>query len=121
MIQVRAGIVLLLLAWACAALAAGVSQLQGKIEAINPKFGNIDTSLTSADLKKLGLQRGDSFKLAVNGKRVDIYLGYTYSDVPKGDWVAFITKGDKLRIARNLANAAKTLGAKIGDSVTLYH
>ena len=42
-------------------------------------------------------------------------MGTTYSDVPRGGWVALLNRDGTLRIARNLENAGETLGAKAGD------
>ena len=110
-----------LLFTALVAAAASSKHVEGKVEAVAPSYGNVDTSFSTGDLATLGVKRGDTFQVGFAGKRFDVYLGDTYSDVPKGDWVAFITAKGKLRIARNLDDAATALGVKKGDTITLYH
>ncbi|HKI73327.1 MAG TPA: SAM hydroxide adenosyltransferase, partial [Pseudomonadales bacterium] len=95
-------------------------QVEGTVTAVDPTYGNIDTDIGPERLVALGIKQGDSLVLAFNGKHFDVYVGAAYSDVPKGDWVAFVTsKTGKLRIARNLDNAARTLGISKGDSFSL--
>ena len=52
-------------------------------------------------------------------KSFSVYLASTYSDVPEGDWVAFMTAEGYLKIARNGANANQTLGCKKGDTISI--
>ena len=44
----------------------------------------------------------------------EVHLSENYDDVPEGNWIALWRDG-RLRIARNLENAAITLGCKEGD------
>ena len=46
-------------------------------------------------------------------------MATTYSDVDKGDWVAFINWDDKLRVAISFGNAAEVLACKADDPVTV--
>ena len=118
---IRIGIAFVLVLTTTLALAAEVKEVQGKVITVSQDYGNLDTSFTPKDIKGLGVNAGDSFQVGFGGKRFEVYLGQAYSDVPKGDWVAFFTQAGTLRIARNLDNAAKTLGVKEGDALTLYH
>lgn len=115
-------VALVLLLVAHVAAAADANQVQGKITAINATYGNIDTDIKPESLAPLGIKEGDSVTLTFGDKKFDVYIGESYSDVPKGDWVAFITTSNgTLRIARNLDNAARSLGVKEGDTITLIH
>lgn len=114
-------IALFLLFSALIATAAEPRQIQGTVEDIAASYGNIDTSIVAAAFATLGVKQGDSFQVAFSGKHFSVYLGDTYSDVPKGDWVAFMTADGKLRIARNMDDAAQALGVKKGDTITLSH
>lgn len=96
-------------------------QVKGNVAAIGAEYGNIDTDLAVSDLEPLGLQKGDSFSVSFGDKTFAVYLGTTYSDVPRGDWVAFVTEMGNLRIARNFENAATTLGVEQGDTIILSH
>ncbi|HIG43777.1 MAG: SAM hydroxide adenosyltransferase [bacterium] len=91
----------------------------GTILSITEDFGNMDTSISDADLGKLGISLGDSFDLTHKATTVSVHFGFTYSDVPEGEWVSFINETARLRIARNYENAAMTLEASIGDEITI--
>lgn len=117
----RALLVLLTMAIAMSAVAANTTALQATVVSVASRYGNINTSLSPDDLDRLGVHPGDTFQVSFSGKRFNVYLGKTYSDVPKGDWVAFFTTNGRLRIARNFDNAARTLGVRQGDTITLYH
>ena len=80
-------------------------------------FGNIYTQFVSADLQRLGITPGSYFVVGKGDKAFKVQLGKTYSDVPRGHWVAFITAEGILKIARNFENASKTLTCKPGDRI----
>jgi hypothetical protein len=82
--------------------------------------GSVDTEFTAADLAKLGIAPGAQFQATCKGKTVTVRYGTRYSDVPQDDWVAFIrAEGQRLRLARNYANAVEVLGCAAGDAVTI--
>lgn len=87
------------------------------IKYIHPAYGNIHIDFIEKNMKKLGIQKGTSFKLTFNNRQVNVFWGNAYGDVPKGAWIAFVTANGILEVARNFENAAKTLGCKIGDKV----
>ncbi len=82
-------------------------------------YGNITLDFQSADFKQLGLARGDSFTLRGGAKSARVKLGQTYSDVARGEWVAFFDAEDRLLVAINRGNAADELGVKLGDLVSV--
>jgi hypothetical protein len=82
--------------------------------------GSCDTEFTAADLASLKIPPRSRFQVACKGKTVTVLYGTTYSDVPKGEWVAFIrAEGGRLRIARNYADAVSVLGCKVDDSIAI--
>ena len=91
----------------------------GKIESVAAEYGNLETSLTQDDLDSLAIKVGDHFTVTHGTQTITVYLGKTYEDVKKGEWISFANWEKKLRIARSFANAAETLGAKVGDEVTI--
>ena len=91
----------------------------GRIVEVGAEYGNLETSLVAADLIHLGLAKGKTFTAVCNGNEISVVLGDTYSDVPEGDWIAFINWEGKLRLARNLRNASEALSATVGDAVTI--
>lgn len=87
------------------------------IKYIHPAYGNMHFDFIETDLKKLGIQKGTSFKLTFKDKQVNVFWGDAYGDVPKGEWIAFVTANGILEVARNFENAGKTLGCKVGDKI----
>lgn len=116
-------LVLLTMALILAGTAAAKHHRQATAEVmhIDDVHGNIDTNATADTLDELDLSKGDSFPVAYGDREVTVYLGETYSDVPRGDWIAFITGEGNLRIARNFEDAASTLGVEVGDTITLFN
>jgi len=100
-------------------LAESPASKEGTIEAIGDEFGNLETSITQADLDSLALVVGDNFTLTFGKTTVSVHLGKTYGDVENGEWISFVNWEKKLRLARNLANAAETLNAKVGDAFSI--
>ena len=96
-------------------LAESPASTNGTIEAIGDEYGNLETSITQVDLDSLALVVGDNFTLTFGQTSVSVHLGKTYEDVELGMWISFVNWEKKLRIARNTANAAETLNAKVGD------
>ena len=88
-----------------------------KVIRVHPKYGNIDTELVPSDIEKLGINKGDTFTVHFEKKSFKIYLGITFSDVSKGEWIAFFKEDGLLKIARNHDSAAKLLGCKEGNMV----
>ena len=91
------------------------------VKYIHPVYGNIHIDVIDKDLDKLGIQKRTSFKLTFNDKQVKVFWGDAYGDVPKGDWIAFVTANGTLEVARNFENAGKTLGCKVGDKIFIPH
>jgi len=80
-------------------------------------FGNIYSQFVQHDLTALGIAEGSDFTVGMGDASFNIRLAKTYSDVPRGEWVAFIRADGKLQVARNYANASETLGCKAGDEI----
>ena len=93
--------------------------LAGVVNEIHLPYGNIDTNLTAEDLRRIGLNQGDFFFVVAGQNTLGVLWANTYSDVPEGSGVAFLNWEDKVRIARNHANAAETLGLEVGDTFTI--
>ena len=80
-------------------------------------FGNLDTSIIDSDARSIGIATGDTFQMRCRDKTFDVVLGKTFGDVPRGEWVAFFSMQETLKIARNSASAAEASGCKAGDRV----
>ncbi|MGB0372800.1 MAG: SAM hydroxide adenosyltransferase [Opitutales bacterium] len=95
--------------------ALGDSIAAGNIRLLRPLYGNIYTSLVPQDLAHLNISLSDTFELIHRGTSHSVTYAKAYSDVPYGEWVAFIDPEGYVQISRNYANAAETLGAQVGD------
>lgn len=91
----------------------------GRVIAINPEWGNIDTDFMYPDLERLGIRKGAIFTVQFKDKSFRVMMATTYDDVQQGEWVAFITPDGFLRIARNVESAVKLLGCKQGDRIII--
>lgn len=91
----------------------------GYITRTRPLYGNIYTSLVPDDLSNLSIELGDTFDLTHGNETVEATFATTYSDVPLGEWVAFIDPEGHIQISRNYANATATFAAKKGDGLLI--
>jgi len=80
-------------------------------------WGNLVTNIPHHLADEAGLAPNDSIEIAVGGNVVEAAFGSTYSDVPRGEMVAFVGFMGSLEIAINMDSAAEDLGASAGDSV----
>lgn len=93
--------------------------VNGKAYAKVAKYGDMQTEFVATDMEKLGIKKGDKFRVSFKDKSFTVLFGTTYDDVPSGEWVAFMEAGGLLRIARNWENAKDTLGCKEGDEICI--
>ena len=96
-------------------------QVQAIVVSISSDYGNIKTNVGADGIATLGIEQGKSFSIGFNGKEFKVYFGATYSDVPRGDWIAFVTETGTLQLARNYENAGVTIGVAEGDIITIYN
>lgn len=83
------------------------------------RYGNMITNIPATMVKQMGFEPGTRLQVTIGGKMVAATLATAYGDVPEGSWLALINAEKVLEIARNLANAAETVGAKAGAEVRL--
>jgi S-adenosylmethionine hydrolase len=80
-------------------------------------YGNVLTNIPASWME--GAPLGTKYDLCVGEKRTPVTWNRTYSDVPKGDWVALRNASGQIEIARNLDNAASTLSLGVGDEIAI--
>ncbi len=80
-------------------------------------FGNIITNISLLDLKKLGIQEGETLQVRLKGKILSLRLCSAYGEAPQGEPLFIIGSSDFLEVAINQGNAAKAYDAKTGDLV----
>lgn len=92
---------------------------EGYAKTLVEVYGNAISSFVPADLKKLGIQLGDTFKLTANGQTVEVLMGSNYNDVPVGEWVSFWDAEGYLLICRNYRNAVESLSLRNRNPMTI--
>jgi pimeloyl-ACP methyl ester carboxylesterase len=91
----------------------------GRVAKVNPFYGNLTLDLLQSDLSKLGIKRGDRFRITLGKTTAEILYGSDFSDVARGEWVAFIDSEGRVFVSKNWENAAASTGVREGDAVVL--
>lgn len=91
----------------------------GQITRTRPLYGNIYTSFVMADLDAIGVKINQQLNVTHESRTVTVTFATTYSDVPLGEWVAFIDPEGYVQLSRNYANATATLKATSGDPLLI--
>ena len=83
------------------------------------RYGNLITNIPGRLAEEVGLASGDPLDITIGDQPITVTFATTYDDVPEGDWLALINAEGVVEIARNLANAAKTVGASAGAEISM--
>lgn len=82
-------------------------------------FGNVQLSVSDADLRRIGAREGVSLVVSVGRTRVTVPLRATFASVPPGELVAYTDSVGMVAIAVNRGDAAQRLGLPSGARVRL--
>ncbi len=83
-------------------------------------FGNVQLIAGAGDLSALGVQPGDSVRIAAPvGAEQVATVARSFADVAPGQALIFLDSAGRVAIALNLADAAARLGLRAGDEVRL--
>ena len=99
--------------------ARGESSIGGNVRLLRPLYGNIYTNFVPDDLKAIDIELSDTFAIHHKASTHKVTYAKAYSDVPYGEWVAFVDLEGYVQISRNYANAADTIGAQVGDPLLI--
>lgn len=91
----------------------------GEVMMLDGPYGNLITNLTAADLKKLGYTFGDTAKVRVGKKKIDVRVSRMFSDVPVGKPLLYLDWHDRVCFAVNQGSFAKSYKADEGTAVEL--
>jgi S-adenosylmethionine hydrolase len=98
--------------------ASRVQSISGGFETrvtnIEQPYGNLTLNAQPSDVEGLGIRLGDRFRVSYGEKAASVTWGTTYTDVPRGEWVAFPSADGFVVLVRNFESASATLG--ISDS-----
>jgi S-adenosylmethionine hydrolase len=80
------------------------------------RFGNLQLNLNRSLLEKLGLPDGELLEVRLEGRRLRVAQGATFSTVPSGEFVVVEDSYGHLSLAVNNGDAAATLRARAGST-----
>ena len=80
--------------------------LTGEVIALDGPYGNLITNITADDFLRLGYQRGDTLKVTIAGREVEMPFVKTFSDVPVKQPLLFIDSRGRASFALNQASFA---------------
>lgn len=83
------------------------------------RFGNVQLSLTGADLERIGARRGGAVTVTLGRHSLRVPYAETFGSVPPGELVAYIDAAGQVALAVNAGNAAQRLGLPPGAHVRL--
>jgi len=83
------------------------------------RYGNMITNIPGRLIEQMGFEPGARIRVTIGNEAITATFATTYGDVPEGDWLALINAEKLMEIARNLGNAAETVGASAGIKVRL--
>jgi hypothetical protein len=92
----------------------------GQILQVEQPFGNLRTNLVRGDLQRLGLSLGSKLLVRIGSGDFSAILGKDFSDVARGEWVAFAMPDGTIALARNFASAAEACGCIGGESIFVF-
>jgi S-adenosyl-L-methionine hydrolase (adenosine-forming) len=91
---------------------------EGEVVTVD-RFGNVQLSVTRADLDKIGAQCGGVLTVTLGRHSLRVSYGETFGSVPPGELVAYTDATGQVALAVNSGNAAQRLGLPPGAHVRL--
>lgn len=101
----------------CATLKPTPKPLPAVVVYISEEYLNVNTDLSEERLASAGITVGTRFTATYRGDDVQALLGTSYSDVPRGDWIAQIQEDGTMQLAISFGHAAMELGCDVGDTL----
>ena len=89
---------------------------EGEVVTVD-RFGNVQLSLTGADLDEIGARRGGTLAVTLGRHSLRMAYAETFGSVSPGELVAYTDATGQLALAVNAGNAAQRLGLPPGAHV----
>ena len=80
--------------------------LAGEVIALDGPYGNLVTNISAEDFLKLGYQHGDSLKVTIGSREIQLPFVKTFSDVPLKQPLLYIDSRGRASFALNQSNFA---------------
>jgi S-adenosyl-L-methionine hydrolase (adenosine-forming) len=94
------------------------SEITGSVVHVD-HYGNLITNIPGKLATNAGFVPGLPLCIKLGNQSVNATFATAYGDVATGQWLALISSDGAVEVARNLENAAKTVGASADEKVTL--
>lgn len=91
---------------------------EGEVVTVD-RFGNVQLSLTGADLDAIGARHGGTLTVTLGRHSLRMAYGETFGSVPPGELVAYTDATGLVALAVNAGDAAQRLGLPPGAHVRL--
>jgi pimeloyl-ACP methyl ester carboxylesterase len=93
---------------------------EARVSEVTAIFGNVILNAQPMDLAQAAIAPGTWFELAAKGQTYRVCYGRDFTDVPRGQWVAFPDADGFLTVGRNRESAAATASLREGDPVVIH-
>jgi pimeloyl-ACP methyl ester carboxylesterase len=90
-----------------------------RVAEVDAVYGSVLLEAQASDFESAGIAPMTFFQLQAGGRSYRTLYGRTYSDVRRGEWVAFPDADGRTVLSRTYSDAAGTAGLRSGDSVSL--
>ncbi|MCX8170793.1 MAG: S-adenosyl-l-methionine hydroxide adenosyltransferase family protein [Candidatus Bathyarchaeota archaeon] len=95
------------------------SSIRGEIIHVDD-FGNLVTNIADSDLRRLGIEEGDSLLVELKGEKMLLRLCKAYGEVQVGMPLAIIGSCNFIELSVNRGDASKFFGVKDGEEIVVY-
>jgi len=86
--------------------------ITGEVIALDDPYGNLTTNISGEDFQKMGYAVGDTLRLRLGDRALEVPFVRTFSDVPAGKPLAFLDSRGRLSLAVNQGDFSKAYEVK---------
>ncbi len=94
--------------------------ITGEVIALDDPFGNLITNIAGDDFQKLGYAAGDTLRIRLGDRALELPFVRTFSDVPAGKPLAFIDSRGRFGLAVNQGDFSKAYEAKPPTPLVIF-
>ena len=91
---------------------ADANGITGEVTALDDPYGNLITNISGEEFAGLGYAIGDTVRVRVGDREMEMPYVHTFSDVPEGKPLAFIDSRGRLSLAINQRNFSEVYSVK---------
>jgi S-adenosylmethionine hydrolase len=91
--------------------------LRGEVIALDGPFGNLVTNISAEDFLKLGYEHGDSLKVTIGSRKIEMPFVKTFSDVPLKQPLLYIDSRGRASFALNQSSFAAAYSVQPPEAI----